>query len=74
MLKESLTRQMKIKDQEAGMMIDEYVKEIIFRLKKNHYCRLEGIGYLMTKGEDQIILKDTFWKKCKIASVSAVCV
>ena len=72
MLKRSLERQLKIRSGEAEKMIEDYVNEILLALRKKRYFRLEGIGYLMQTTEKSIILKDTFWKRCRLTTISAI--
>lgn len=67
LLVDSLTRQLKIKEKEALKLIDNFVDSVSLKLKKNHYCKLEGIGYLI-ENKEAIVLKDTFWKCNKYPS------
>lgn len=68
-LLESLKRKLKIKEREAEEMIDNFVLDIRKKLSRNHYCRLEGIGYLIDN-KGSFMLKDTFWKRNKYPSLS----
>ena len=65
----SLKRKLKIKETEAEGLIDKFVDDIRKKIEKNHYCRLEGIGYLIDQ-KGSLTLKDTFWKKTKFSSLS----
>lgn len=68
-LKESLRRRLKLKDAEAEEIIRDFVMNVGNQLKKNHYCRLDGIGYLIfNKGS--LSLKDTFWRRHKYPNLS----
>lgn len=65
LLNESLQRRFKIQEEEVQTLINRFVSLINFRLQKNNYCRLEGIGYLLINNKGKICLKDTFWKNQK---------
>ena len=70
---DSLKRKLKIKEEEAQIMIKEFAARIILDLKKHHYCKLEGIGYLILNN-GYITLKDTFWKRNKYAIMSSIAI
>lgn len=74
LLHESLKRKLKLKDNEAFLEIEKFVKIVKGNLKKNHYCRLEGIGYLINQDNNTLTLKDTFWKRYKYQSVSPMAI
>lgn len=61
LLAASLSRKLKVKINEAQDMIHYFVSEIHSRISRQHYCRLEGIGYLINNN-GKLILKDMFWK------------
>ena len=61
----SLTRQLKISEEEATRYVDDFVKSVSRKLKTAGYCKLEGLGYLLWDSNHNLILKDIFWKKQK---------
>lgn len=72
-LMDSLKRKFKIKENEAKKLVNDFVVSVNKILQKNHYCRLEGIGYLFYKNGD-IYFKDTFWKKNRLPFLSSISV
>lgn len=68
-LKESLRRRLKIKDFEAEEMIENFVANVGQKLNSSNYCRLEGIGYLISNN-GELTLKDTFWKRNKYPTLT----
>lgn len=69
LLRESLKRKFNLKGSEAEKLIIEFVKSINSKLRQNHYCRLEGIGYLI-EHRGKICLKDTAWKERQLNIIS----
>lgn len=74
LLQKSLERQLNLKREEAEEMIREFVEKVGYKIKRQRYCRLEGIGYLMETCNHNLSLKDTFWKRYKHSTLSAVSV
>lgn len=72
MLQKSLQRQMKISKEEASRLIQDFVESVNIRLYKSKYCKIEGLGYLINKGKNNISLKDTFWKVCRYSTINAI--
>ena len=70
---ESLKRRLNIDTKEAERLINNFVTSVIYQLKKQHFCRLEGIGYLINY-KDSLILKDTFWKNHKMPSLTSLAI
>ena len=71
LLVDSIKRQMNINLETAEKLIGEFVDAIKKKLKRNRYCRLEGIGYLITQ-HGKTVLKDTFWKGNKYPSINSL--
>ena len=67
----SLKRKLQINEREAEEMINNFVVDVRKKLSKTHYCRLEGIGYLIDN-KGSYMLKDTFWKRNKYPSLSTL--
>lgn len=68
----SLTRKLKISEEEAEAIINKYKERVLEIIEKNRYCRIDGIGYLMTDYKGNLTLKDTFWKKHKFQILSSM--
>ena len=73
LLESSLERQLNLKGDDAGNLISEYVDKIKSKIERNHYCRLEGIGYLMSDKLGNLSFKDTFWKRYNHSALSSIC-
>ncbi|MCH5225980.1 MAG: hypothetical protein J1D77_08250 [Muribaculaceae bacterium] len=72
LLLKSLKRKLDIPDEEARSLVDEFVVKVRAKIKRNGYCRLEGIGYLMENDKRILCLKDTFFKRSTYSTLSAV--
>lgn len=70
LLQVSLSRKLKITSSEASLIISQFISKIQSKLKKSGYCRLEGIGYLITKSNGTLVLQDTFWRRTRPSSLS----
>lgn len=73
-LESSLERQMNIKESEANRLIREYVIKIRNIISSRNYCRLEGIGYLISDPKGNLSLKDTFWRRHRFPAIPSMCI
>ena len=71
-LVESLQRKLKISHKEAEEAVNIFVIKLKTQLKRHHYCRLEGIGYLIDNN-GLLSFKDTFWKRLRYSALQSVC-
>ena len=72
LLEESLQRRLNISEKDAIRLIKEYVRKVQDKISVHKYCRLDGIGYLITDNMGNIGFKDTFWKRRNYPSLISI--